>query len=237
MDCKEFQTRLLQDPSCEQEDFTQHGESCPACAEKWQQAQAFEAVLRVAVQVQPEKVLDMVEPGSTRTRGWKKTVALGFSILMLFVVAVLGFNFTQQKLVVDDLPQLVTHHIQKEPELLETRVVLDQMTLMNVLSPMKFELLQTLDGVTAIAPCWIRQGRGIHLVVQAERGPVSVLLMPGEYLQQDQNLRLATLSGVIVPTSWGSMAVVSHAGDDVTGITDTLQHTVGWKGMLSRVEF
>jgi hypothetical protein len=237
MNCKDFQTRLLQDPSCEEDDFVAHAKSCRSCAEKWQQAQEFEAILRVAIEVQPETAIDIAKPDASLKKWWQSPAARAFSVLLLMGAVVLGINFAQQKLVTNDLPQLVIHHIGKEPELLESPVVLNQLTLRHVLSPMKFELSGVPAEVTAAVPCWIRQGRGMHLVVQGQQGPVTVLLMPGEFVQKPQIVKRASLSGVIVPVQWGSMAVISHAGDDVARLTDALQHGVRWKGITASADF
>jgi hypothetical protein len=236
MKCEQFQNQLMQDPSCEDDDFIAHREQCAPCAREWKQAQEFEAILRTAISVKADKLLEVKHPRRRTTSWWQQTWVRAASVALLIGASVAGFNLAQQLFSAENLPQLVVHHIQKEPEMLNTRHVLDEMELMTVLSPQGFDLVEIPGTITAAAPCWIRKGRGMHLVLRGESGPVTVLLMPGEYAQQ-QAVVSASLSGMLIPTGWGSMAVVSHAGEDIQPLVHSLQQDVRWKGMLSTVSF
>jgi len=111
------------------------------------------------------------------------------------------------------------------------------MGLMEVLFPAGFDLAEMPAEVTAAVPCWIRKGRGMHLVMWGENGPVTVLLMPGEHVAKPQAVMAVSLAGVLVPTDWGSMVVVSHAGDDVESLVYSLLKDVLWKGKPSSISF
>ncbi|WP_457667083.1 DUF3379 family protein [Thiolapillus sp.] len=237
MNCEKFQNLLMEDPSRKERDFLDHRDHCPPCAREWQQAQEFEAILRAAVSVSPEKELEASTPIQRPTGWWRQTWVRAASVLLLIGVSVAGLNLAQQLFSAENLPQLVVRHIQKEPEMLGRQQPLGEMELMKVLTPMEFSLVAIPGEVTAAAPCWIRKGRGMHLVMQGVHGPVTVLLMPGEHVSRTQNVVAVSLSGSLVPTAWGSMAVVSHAGDDVAPLLHTLQRDVRWKGMPAALSF
>lgn len=236
MNCEQFQNQLMQDPSCEDDEFLAHREQCAPCAREWKQAQAFEDILRSAISVKADKLLEAKYSRCRTSRWWQQTWVRAASVALLIGAGVTGFNLAQQLFSAENLPQLVVHHIQKEPEMLNAGSVLDEMQLMTVLSPQGFDLAEIPGIITAAAPCWIRKGRGMHLVLRGKSGPITVLLMPGEYAQQ-QAVVSASLSGTLIPTDWGSMAVVSHAGEDVQPLVHSLQQVVRWKGMLSKVSF
>ncbi len=219
----------MKEPSCKDRDFTAHRKNCARCAREWQQARKFESMLRVAISVQPEKEL-CAGPAYRRTRWWRKTWVKAVSVLLLLGATVAGFNLAQQVFTGNNLPQLIVRHIQKEPEMLNSRYAMNEMELLEALSPLGFELVEVPARITAATPCWIRKRRGMHLVMQGGSGPVTVLLMPGEYAQQRQVVAAVSLSGVLVPTSWGSMAVVSHAGEDIEPLMRSLQRQMRRKG-------
>ena len=61
-------------------------------------------------------------------------------MLLLVGAAVAGFNLAQQMFTGDDLPQLVVRHIQKEPEILNSRQAMNEMELLEALE--RWELLE-----------------------------------------------------------------------------------------------
>ncbi|WP_456405207.1 DUF3379 family protein [Thiolapillus sp.] len=237
MNCEQFEIELMKDPSCEDRDFVAHRKSCAHCAREWRKAREFEAILRSSMAVQPTRELRVDPPVIRQVRWWQQTWAKAASVLFLIGATVAGYNLAQSMFAGENLPQLVVHHIQKEPEMLGAEQTLDQMALIEVLSPMAFSLEEPIGGITAAVPCWIRKGRGMHLVMQGQSGPVTILLMPGEHVQQQQTVSANALSGMLVPTGWGSMAVVSHAGDDVEPVIHSLQQNVRWKGQATSTTF
>ncbi len=223
----------MEEPCCEDQDFIAHRESCARCAREWQQAREFEQMLQVAMSVQPENDLRAKQPLDRAAR-WRRQIWLkAVSVLLLVGAAVAGFNLAQQMFTGDDLPQLVVRHIQKEPEILNSRQAMNEMELLEALSPLGFELIEIPAEVTAAIPCWIRKRRGMHMVMRGGDGPVTVLLMPGEYAQQQQVVAALSLSGFLIPTGWGSMAVVSHTGEDIESLMHSLRRGMRWKGKQS----
>ncbi|WP_456418104.1 DUF3379 family protein [Thiolapillus sp.] len=233
MNCEQFQNRLMEDPFCKDGDFVVHRENCVRCAREWRQAREFERLLHAAMSVQPEKELKLGR--MRRSVRWRrKTWLKAASILLLIGVSVTGFNLAQQTFAGNNLPQLVVRHIQKEPEVLGSRRAMNRMELAEALSPQGFDLVEAPAGITAAIPCWIRKRRGVHLVVQGGNGPVTVLLMPGEHAPRRQAVAAVSLSGILIPTGWGSMAVVSHADEDVEPLMRALQRNVRWRGGRAR---
>ncbi len=237
MNCEQFQIELMKDPFCEDRDFIAHRESCARCAQEWEQARAFEEKLRSVMSIQPGRELASHRSATCSGNWWQQVWVKAASVLLLIGATVAGFNLAQHMFAGNDLPQLVVRHIEKEPELLAATEVVDEMRLAEVLSPLAFSLEHSPGSITAAAPCWIRKGRGMHLVIRGDKGPVTVLLMPGEHVAHQQPVKAAPLAGMLVPTAWGSMAVVSHAGDDIEPVVRSLQQNVRWKGMPSKVSF
>jgi hypothetical protein len=59
-------------------------------------------------------------------------------------------------------------------------------------------------------------------------GPVTVFFMPGEMADTTMPVASARFNGQIVPTRWGSIAVVGEAGEAVDGLGERLAAAVRW---------
>ena len=68
----------------------------------------------------------------------------------------------------------------------------------------------------------------MHMVVPGQQGPITVLIMPGEYLMQAQQVRSPRFFGVIVPTVYGSMAVVGEKLEPVEEVVEKMQRAIIW---------
>ncbi|MEA3274619.1 MAG: DUF3379 family protein [Pseudomonadota bacterium] len=76
------------------------------------------------------------------------------------------------------------------------------------------------------ARCNIRRQEGVHLVLPGDKGAVTLLFMPNEHLPDSRSVSSAHLDGVIVPTSYGSLAVVGEKSESVSPILKRIQAAV-----------
>ncbi len=67
-----------------------------------------------------------------------------------------------------------------------------------------------------------------HLVIQGERGPVTVLLMPEEPVDAPVSLEDETSHGVILPVGGGSIAIVAPRGEALERIEESVLNSVAW---------
>ena len=65
-------------------------------------------------------------------------------------------------------------------------------------------------------------------VVPGRQGPVTVLIMPGEHRMKREQVSSFRFSGVIVPTDYGSMAVVGERLESVEHIVDKMKQAIVW---------
>ena len=78
--------------------------------------------------------------------------------------------------------------------------------------------------------CLVRGERIPHLVLQGDRGPVMLLLLPHERVTESVPLELPAegLSGEIMPLGEGSVAVMGEPGEPMEAIRERLAVTVEW---------
>ena len=236
MNCEDFRKKLLQDPSWADAAFLQHKDQCASCGREWKQVQSFENRLRSVI-LQPQNPRLSIELQAPGRRRWQRLWIRTTSVLLLVVAGIGGYHLMQNMFSRDDLAELVVRHVQAEPELLQQTEPLDAMAVAAVFDAMGFEASAVVTGVTAASPCWIRKGKGVHLVVQGQQGAVTLLLMPGEYVNERQPLQTEQWAGMVVPEQWGSLAVLASAGEDAGAFVDLVEKNLHWKGRPSSRRF
>ena len=82
--------------------------------------------------------------------------------------------------------------------------------------------------VTYAQSCTINGIEVPHLVIQGERGPVTILLMPGQSVDGPQSIEGESVNGVIIPVGDGSIAIVGEAGENLDRIQNNVRHSVTW---------
>lgn len=219
MNCLEFRHHLLTSPQTVNPAFTQHcATSCPACAREAQQARRFEQQLRAAVTVEiPEglqarillaQVLDKPQ------RSWRRHgLAMAASLLLAVVIAGgLGYRsigFIQP----NDLQTAVFKHVNDELDHLHEDRNLHLGQLTGLFSQFGARVDEGIGKVNYAGRCNIRNHTGLHLVVPGRLGPVTVLFMPDEPVSMRQSRRTERFWAVIVPTDYGSLAVIGEQGE------------------------
>lgn len=82
--------------------------------------------------------------------------------------------------------------------------------------------------ITYVQSCRIN-GRDVpHLVIQGERGPVTVLLMPHEMVDGPQSITGQSVNGVILPVGDGSIAIFGEREESLQQIERKILESVTW---------
>ncbi len=67
-----------------------------------------------------------------------------------------------------------------------------------------------------------------HLVVQGEKGPVTILLMPHEMVDMPIRLEGQSIEGVILPVGHGSIAIIGERGEAIDQFRSRVTENVKW---------
>ncbi|RTZ76270.1 MAG: hypothetical protein DSZ02_01755 [Gammaproteobacteria bacterium] len=230
MNCKEFQRRLLEEPGSEDPEFLAHAKRCAECRADLVSALEFEERLKAALrQAPPSNAVD-------HTPGNRRHLLLG-SVLGLAALFLVAFVVLRIQGSPAELPRLVTRHIHAEPELLSRQRPLDPMQVASVMASQQYGMRRLPLAVVAAAPCWIRSGRGIHLVMQGSAGPVTILIMPAERLDGARPVQEPPLEGLVMPAVQGSVAVVAESPADLEESLGYLRENLLWRGRPALVRF
>ncbi len=232
MNCTEFQTTLMQEPACTEEMFLQHVSDCGGCREKYDSALEFEALLLGAMQVDipdelAERVLYEVKQPAASSSVHRLALVASFSLL--FVVAGwMGFQWGGGVAYAEKLPQVVSQHIAKERHHLQSQGQLSEAAVAQLFARFGAVMRSSMGEVVFAEACWIRHQHGMHLILREASGPVTLMFMPGEDILQEQDLVWEQSSGLIIPTDYGSLAIIASSPQKAIQIRRRVDDALIW---------
>lgn len=236
MNCPEFRRKLLIEPRSRDKELADHASSCPECASEAEQAYRFEDRLHAALDV-PRPV--RLEPRimSARSRATERGLS-GFgsrwlalaagALLAIGLAGWMGYEWDRYFGVSSGLEMAVVNHIKYELDHLHDDQDVRPENLEFLLSQFGAGMEGDVGRVSFASRCDIGRHSGVHMVVPGQQGPITVLIMPGEYLMQAQQVRSPRFFGVIVPTVYGSMAVVGEKLEPVEEVVEKMQRAIIW---------
>lgn len=127
------------------------------------------------------------------------------------------------------LNEVALNHIHNELHHLHEPGVVPASEVSQLLAEFNASVGDSLPQVTYAGPCDIRDKPGIHMVLNGQRGPVTLLIMPGQPLTADLAVGDDRFQGRVVPTSTGSMAIVGNPDEDIDRIEQQVRDAITWR--------
>lgn len=82
--------------------------------------------------------------------------------------------------------------------------------------------------ITYAKSCHINGKDVPHLVVQGEKGPITILLMPDEKVEGTRELEGENIHGLIIPVGNGSIAIVGGKDEALDRVRQNVVDSVSW---------
>jgi hypothetical protein len=234
MNCLEFRRRTTIDPLANDAELMTHEAECPGCASYAREMRAQEFALRAALKdiTPPAGLAERVvlaahyeQQAGHRRRWWYGAAA---SLLLMVGVSMVNVFHNAHQRAQQDLAQSVLRHIADEAHHLHEVSAVSRGRLHWVFQRFGARLVEDIGRVNFAAECLMRHRNGVHLVLPGRLGPVTVFFMPGEITDGAVPIDSAQMTGRIVPTAWGSIAVVGEIGEELDGLGERLAGAVEW---------
>lgn len=233
MDCETVRERIEADPAHLDQACAEHTERCTACTAFAERVRNAEWLIHEALRfdVAALKRRSARKPASRWIVVRGRTAWTGVAASLVVGVAV-WFGVTVAP-VVDNGPlvaEVLAHWYEEPQSWVRTDVRISPASLEEVLGG-QVEVDMTRLGLLSYAQSCLVRGEQIpHLVLQGDRGPVMLLLLPHERLTEPVPLELPAegLSGEIMPLGEGSVAVMGEPGEPMEAIRERLAVTVEW---------
>lgn len=234
MNCDEYRQAIGADPSFDGGEA--HLSQCEACRSYRDDLRSLETRIRDALAL-PVPELDLPELADDpagdnvvplrggRTKPTFTWLAVAATVV---VAAFLGFRFVGPADAPSTLPEQILAHIDNERGSLRvTDEAVSDERLANVV-PASIAVMDHGAGlITYAQSCPINGNTVPHLVIQGERGPVTILLMSEETVDGTIEFEGERVHGIIVPVGNGSIAIVGPR-DDLGNIEQRVVNSVTW---------
>lgn len=234
MNCLDFRRRLMSDPFEHDAALAGHEDECAACAGFARELRAGEVRLRALLNdVEPPpgmaeriQLAARFEQRSEQRRRWWYAAAA--SVLMAISVSMVSLWNTSAERSGLALAQSVIHHIEDEAAHLHEAGLESAARVDGVFGRFGAQLAGDIGPVLFAAECLMRQRNGVHLVLPGKKGAITAFFMPGEMTTDTLAVQSDRFQGRILPTAWGSIAVVGESGEALDGIGERLATAVKW---------
>lgn len=231
-DCKTIREAIAADPWQDARDGSLS--TCDACDAFRAEMQAFDRQIEAALAV-PVPTVQLPDLGTAadnvvglnrprlRMPAW---LAIAATVV---VAAVLGVRMFSASIEYPTLADEIIAHIEHEPYALRVSDKPVSATRLARVVPADVAILDHGAGlITYAQSCIINGNRVPHLVLQGQRGPVTILLMPEERVDEPESIDGSTINGVILPVGNGSIAIIGVKEEDLERIENNVRNSVTW---------
>jgi len=235
MECKDYKEAIAADPSASF-DGAAHAAACESCAAYRDEMLALDARIAKALAIEtpalkmPElPAIDdnVVQLAKRRRMAAPTWFAVAASVAL---VAFLGARMLSDPPVYPSLADEVLAHLDHEPRALRvTDTPVSERRLARVVREDVATLDEDFGLITYASSCKIHGKEIPHLVIQGERGPVTILLLPDEMVESAIALDGEGVDGVILPVGKGSIAIIGERDEQLDSIERRIVDSVEWE--------
>ena len=221
MNCLDVCRQLGGDPFTDDNDILNHIKKCDTCAAYATQQKKLTGALEQAINIPAPEGLasrillqQSINDKQQHHVNRKQLFAIAASVI-LTVSLVTGLLFVNLPVSIE---KIALNHVKDELQHLHENKNVELVKLNSLLQPFNMKLESSLGKITYAGSCIIRKSKGVHIVVETESGPVTILLMPGEFVKNRKLVDDAIFSGSVVPIENGSFAIIGSQRESLSDL-------------------
>lgn len=234
MNCEEYRQAIAAEPSFD--GGAGHLTECSACQEYRSEMLALDDRIGRALALSVPELrlpeLPEIEAANVVTLSDRRRVSTPMWFAMaasVLLAAVLGVRLISTGIEYDSLGEKVLAHLQHEPYALRVSdTPVSDKRLVSVVPGDIAEMNHSAGLITYAQTCVINGHEVPHLVIQGEKGPVTIMLMPEEMISDAITLSDEYSNGVILPVGNGSIAIIGQRGESLEKIEQSVINSVMW---------
>ncbi|MCH9027245.1 MAG: DUF3379 family protein [Proteobacteria bacterium] len=226
MNCLEFRKQFGADPACQDQQLLAHRQACPACARFAARVQDFDRRLVLALRV-PFIADHGVDRGGSypvpaQGREW---IGLAASLVLGLGVGLLSWWSAPHGDIAQDL---LAHLRHEQISLVSTDERVPYQRLEAVLRRSRMTMPDGVARVSYARSCIFRGRLVPHLVVQGEKGPVTVMILPDLEVAGPTSFSEQGFFGTILPAAVGSIAIIGGEERDLEEVSEPIVQSLRW---------
>ena len=229
MNFSEFKRLIGADPWNRDPETLRARNSAPEFEQAATDAEAFEGKLQSALHVKaPADLLadiQAISQKSTQPRNWMP-LALAASLLIAVGAVSIVWNQTHQWESVE--AYLADHYSHDGDKLLgEGTEAISEQDINKIMASLNASAGQQLTGmVKLIKYCPTPEGRGAHMVVSTEQGPMTVIFMPNTDVIDGEMVEFDQMQAYMVNLEHGSAAVIGRSTQPLKSLGTMVRNSI-----------
>ena len=212
-ECKHARLAIGGEPQVLSAEVAQHVATCAECARFRDETLTMEGRLKAALELPLHRFRKPAETGKAAPRRF----ALAASLALALLLGGGAWLFRPQPALAGE----VVEHVKHEPGSWQVHEAVSPEALAAVLAKAGVRY-DARFPVTYASPCPFRGHIVPHLVVQTDRGPLTVMVLAHVKAEGTGEFSEGKYHGVVLPAGSGSIAVVAREGQEFDGYLKTL---------------
>lgn len=232
MNCEEFKQAIAADPSFD--GGTAHLADCAKCLAYRTAMQALDGKIAKALALSVPELnmpeLPEIDTANVVTLPARRIAPAWFALAATVVLAVVvGVRMSGNDLQYESLADEIVAHLDHEPHALRVTSTPVSDERLSKVVPGHIARMDHSAGLITYAQTCPINGRDVpHLVIQGEYGPVTILLLPDEYVSEAIPISGESINGVILPVGKGSIAIIGERDERLDRIQKRVVDSVTW---------
>ena len=221
MNFSEFKKLIGADPWSRESETLRARNSTPEFEAAAAEAEAFEEKLQSAMHVQApsDLLIDIKEitRRPSRSRNWMP-LALAASVFV--TLGAIGIIWKQSHQWDSVEAYLADHYPHDGPALVARATdFVDQQDVIKVMAKLDTSIGQSLAGnIKFIKICPTPDGRGAHMVVSTEQGPMTIILMPKTQVTDGEVIEFDQMQALMVSLGPGAAAIIGNQSQSIESL-------------------
>lgn len=203
--------------------------SSPEFEEAATAAESFEGKLQSAVNVEaPADLLDNIKAIAEQPARRRNWMPLAMAASLLITVGAVGVAWKQSRHY-ESIEDYLADHWSYDGAALVARAsgVVDQKDITRIMASLNASADQQLSGrIQFIKFCPTPEGRGAHMVVSTDQGPMTIIFMPKAQVTDGEMLEFNQMHAYLVDLEPGSVAIIGEQSQDVEKINEFIRSSL-----------
>lgn len=236
MNCDEYKAAIAADPSANFEGAG-HAAACESCSAFTAEMQVLDARIAAALAIDTPALnvpeLPTIEDDNVANLPVSKMRKAPYWLAIaasLALAAIVGMQLIgNQGVEYESLEAEILAHIDHEPGALQvTDEAISDQRFTDVVNASVGTLDRNVGLISYASSCVIHGHQVPHLVIQGERGPVTLILLPDEQIDAARTFTGERVNGVLIPHGGGSIAIVGPREENLEELEERVIDSVEW---------
>ncbi len=229
MNFSEFKKLLAADPWNRDSETLRARNSAPEFEQAAEEAEAFEHKLQTALQVSPpvDLLADIkaISQHPVQRRNW---MPLALAASLLIAVGAVGMVWKQSQQW-DSVEAYLAEHYAHDGDTLLGRAAgsVSEADISRIMASLNASAGQQLKGqIKFIKFCPTPEGRGAHMVVSTEQGPMTIVFMPATQVTDGEMVEFNQMHAYLVNLEHGSAAIIGRRSQPVENLEALVRNSL-----------